>query len=328
VNKFSELYFKKPNKRIPNSMIIKFCKFSALFVSAVLISLSVTVEIHAQIEIEPVEIEKVTVPEPDTVTYWDLNWTASLSGAQAAYSNWAKGGVNSMSLTSSSLIQLIYDRGPFIYEFRVRTRYGQARIQDRGVRKTDDLISIRHRFLFDISPEEDDDFRLFGNINFDTQFAEGFNYEAGPEGQDILISDFLSPAYFTQNAGIAYFPQANFSIEAGLGLRQTIVRDTTLSTRYGLEAGQTFKNQGGVTVGINFEFGMMDNISYSGSLETFTNILRPIRRTNVFFSNELVGRVNNVVRVVFRLDMNYDDDFSRRLQFRQELSAGVTINIR
>lgn len=314
--------------RIPNSMKKKFCKFSALLVSVVLISLYFTSEIHAQIEIEPVDIVKVEVPEPDTIDYWDLIWTASLHGSQAAYSNWAKGGVNSMSLTSSSLVQLIYERGQFDYEFRVRTRYGQARIQNQGVRKTDDLISIRHRFLFDISPEEDDDFRLFGNVNFDTQFAEGFNYEAGPEGQDILISDFLSPAYFTQNTGIAYFPQANFSIEAGMGLKQTIVRDTTLSTRYGLDEGQTFRNQGGVTVGINFEFGMMENISYSGSLETFTNIQRPIRRTDVFFSNELVGRVNNVVNVVFRFDMNYDDDFSRRLQFRQEISAGVTINIR
>ncbi len=314
--------------RIPNSMNKKICICSALVVSTVLISLIFTPDIHAQVEIKPIEIEKVVVPEADTVDYWDFNWTASLHGSQAAYSNWAKGGVNSMSLNSSSQIQMTYDRGPFVYDFRVRTRYGQARIQNQGVRKTDDLITIRNRFLFDISPEDDDDFRLFGNINFDTQFAEGFNYEAGPEGQDILISDFLSPAYFTQNTGIAYFPQANFSIEAGLGLKQTIVRDTTLSTRYGLDEGQTFKNQGGVTVGINVEFGMMENIRYRGSLETFTNIQRPIRRTDVFFSNELIGRVNNVVNVVFRLDMNYDDDFSKRLQFRQELSAGVSIEIR
>lgn len=265
--------------------------------------------------------------ESDTLSYWNMNWVAGINGSQAAYTNWSKGGVNSLSISSSSLIQLVYDRGNFNYEFRVRNRYGKTRIQDQGVRKTDDQIAIRNRFLFDISPDEDNDFRLFGNIDFDTQFTEGYNYEAGPEGQDILISDFLSPAYFSQNTGLAYFPQANFSIEAGMGLRQTIVRDTTLSLRYGLNEGQTFKNQGGFTLGINFDWEMMENIDYYGSLETFTSIRRPVRRTDIFFSNELIGKVNDHVNVTFRLDMIFDDDFSNRLQFRQALSAGVSIDL-
>lgn len=263
--------------------------------------------------------------ESDTVSYWDLNWVAGINGAQAVYTNWSKGGVNSLSISSSSLIELVYDRGNFNYEFRVRNRYGKTRIQEQGVRKTDDQIAIRNRFLFDISPDEENDFRLFGNIDFDTQFTEGYNYQGGPEGEDILISDFFSPAYFSQNAGLAYFPQANFSIEAGMGLRQTIVRDTTLSLRYGLNEGQTFKNQGGYTLGLNFDWEMMENIDYICSIETFTSIRRPVRRTDIFFSNELIGNVNDHVNVTFRLDMIYDDDFSNRLQFSQAFSAGVSI---
>jgi hypothetical protein len=274
-----------------------------------------------------VDDDQVEEAEPDTVSYWNMNWVAGINGSQAAYTNWSKGGVNSLSISSSSLIRLVYDRGNFNYEFRVRNRYGKTRIQDQGVRKTDDQIAIRNRFLFDISPDEDNDFRLFGNIDFDTQFTEGYNYQAGPEGQDILISDFLSPAYFSQNTGLAYFPQANFSIEAGMGLRQTVVRDTTLSLRYGLNEGQTFKNQGGFTLGLNFDWEMMENIDYICSIETFTSIRRPVRRTDIFFSNELIGKVNDHVNVTFRLDMIYDDDFSNRLQFRQALSAGVSIDL-
>jgi hypothetical protein len=265
--------------------------------------------------------------EADTISYWDMNWVAGISGSQAVYSNWSKGGTNSMSLSSMSLIQLKYEKNSFEYEFRVRTRFGKARIQDQGVRKTDDQISIRNRFLFDINPDDESDFRLFGNVNFETQFAEGFNYGAGPEGEDVLTSDFLAPAYFTQNAGLAYFPQADFSLEAGLGLRQTVVQDTTLSTRYGLDEGTSFRLEGGYTTGINFEFEIMEDIKYIGVLETFTNIHRSIRKTDIYFSNEFTGKVNDYVNVNFRLDIRYDDDFSSRLQLSQALSAGVTIDI-
>jgi hypothetical protein len=263
----------------------------------------------------------------DTLSLWEMNWVAGINGSQSVYSNWSKGGTNSMSLSSSSLILLKYAKNNFEYEFRVRARFGKARIQGQGVRKTEDMIRIRNRFLFDIRPDDDSDFRLFGNVNFETQFSEGFNYGAGPEGEDLLTSDFLAPAYFTQNAGLAYFPQADFSVEAGLGLRQTIVQDTTLSTRFGLDEGEVFRLEGGITTGINFELEVMEDIKYLGSLETFTNIHESIRRTDIFFSNEFAGRVNDYVNVTFRLDILYNDDFSKRLQLSQALSAGVTIDI-
>lgn len=274
------------------------------------------------------DVSIAEVAEADTLSGWDLSWTAGINGSQATYSNWSKGGINSLSLTSNSLIQLIYQRGSFAYDFRIRTRYGRARLQEQGIRKTDDQLSIRNRFLFDISPEGEADFRLFGNINFDTQFSEGFDYGGGDNDEDILISDFLSPATFSQTMGIVYFPDASFSVESGLGLKQTIVRDTRLSVRYGLDEGQRFKLQGGVTIGINYSVELMENIEYRGFIETFTNLLRPIRRTNLNFYNEFLGEVNDIANVIFRIEVVYDDDFSDRLQMSQALSAGVRINIR
>lgn len=265
--------------------------------------------------------------EADTLRGWEMLWTAGLHGSQAAYSNWSKGGTSSMSLTSNSLVQLIYTHPHYSYEFRVRSRFGQARIDSEGVRKTDDQIIIRNRFLYDIDRGADR-FRLFANVNFETQFARGFQYGAGEDGQDILISDFMAPGYFTQNAGLAWFPDAEFSIEGGLGLKQTIVSDTTLSTRFGLDEGEGFRLEAGLTIGVNYESEIMENIFYRGSLETFTNLGRPIRRTDFAFSNQLTGRINSYVQVFFGLELVFDDDFSNKLQFSQQLSAGVTVQIR
>lgn len=301
-----------------------FDKSGRLFLPAVLILLFTVHTADAQ---ELGEISEDHEPEvPDTLQGWDMSWVAELNVAQAAYSNWSKGGVNSYHLNSLSRIQLMYKMNRFSYDFEIRTQYGQARIQREGMRKTDDRLRLRNRFLYDVS-KDDDTFKLFGNVNFETQFGEGFDYDAGPEGEDVLISDFFAPAYFNQNAGLAYFPDASFSVEAGLGLKQTVIQDTTLSTRYGLQEGQTFRVESGIALGVNYKKEIMENVIYEGYVETFTNIQQSIRRTNIFFNSQFTGEVNSYINVIFQLELIYNPDFSNRMQVAQSFSAGISLNL-
>jgi hypothetical protein len=260
----------------------------------------------------------------DTLDGWRLGWVANLNGSQASYRNWSKGGINSLSVVGSSQFTSLYRKDAFSYGLRIRTNFGQSRFQDEGVRKTDDRISVRNQFLYDLG-EDHIDFSLFANINFETQFAEGYNYGAGPEGENILISNFMAPAYLTQNAGLAYIPDESFSIQAGLGLKQTIVSDTDLSPRYGLDEGDSFFNEAGFTFGITYEQSLMENVTYFGYVETFSNLNRALRRTDVNFSNRLVGRINDYLNMTFQFDLIYDDDFSDEVQLSQVLSAGLSI---
>ncbi|MEX0895218.1 MAG: DUF3078 domain-containing protein [Balneolaceae bacterium] len=270
------------------------------------------------------EIENPNVP--DTLTGWDVNWTLNLNGAQASYSNWAKGGSNSVSINGASLFQLLYRQDRFAYEFWLRGRYGQTRIKDEGVRKTDDRLALRNRFLYDLSKEHNE-FKIFTNLNFETQFDKGYDFRAGPEGEDVLISDFFAPAYFVQNAGLAYYPERNVSIETGLGLKQTVVREPLLSTRYGLDEGQRFKSEAGYTFGMNVQVGIMENVVYTGYLETFSNLLKPVSSTDIFITNEFVGKINNFLNATFQFNLIFDDDFSNEMQVSQLLSAGVSVSI-
>jgi len=260
----------------------------------------------------------------DTLDGWRLGWVANLNGSQASYRNWSKGGINSLSVVGSSQFTSLYRKDAFSYGLRIRTNFGQSRFQDEGVRKTDDRISVRNQFLYDLG-EDHVDFSIFANINFETQFAEGYNYGAGPEGEDVLISNFMAPAYLTQNAGLAYIPDESFSIQAGLGLKQTIVSDTDLSPRYGLDEGDNFFNEAGFTFGIMYEQSLMENVTYFGYVETFSNLNRSLRRTDVNFSNRLVGRINDYLNMTFQFDLIYDDDFSDEVQLSQVLSAGLSI---
>ena len=259
----------------------------------------------------------------DTLDGWTRSWEAGLSGSQASYSNWSQGGVNNIAVTGNSILTAKYRENRFSYSILLNTRFGQTRIQDEGVKKIDDRLELRNRFLYDIG-HEGGDFKLFGNINFRTQFAEGFDYGAGPEGQNILISDFMSPAYISQNAGLAYVPTENFTFEAGLGLLQTIVRNEELGPLYNLPEGDTFRNEAGITFGAAYDMRLGTNLSLSSSLETFTNVNKSIKSTNVQFGSQVTGRINSYMNASMRLDFVYDDDFSKELQIAQILSIGVS----
>ena len=266
-----------------------------------------------------------TISIPDTLNGWDQSWVASLNGSQAAYSNWSQGGVSSVSGTGSSVFSLLYRDGQFAYGFRTNLKYGQSRADGQGVRKTDDLISIRNRFTYTF--EEDGSLSAYGVIGFKTQFDQGFDYGAKVAGGDSLISNFMAPGYFNEGIGLAYAPSPSFIFEAGLGLKQTVISDGDLAPNYGLDQGDTFRSEGGLTTGINFEKQIAENILYSSSLETFTNFLIPISETDVAWGNELVGQINSIVSASFQFELRYDNDFSSEVQLKQVLSAGVSVNL-
>ncbi len=274
-------------------------------------------------DISASDISKVNsaVIVSDTLQGWDYNWVAGLNGSQAAYRNWSQGGVNTISVTASSVFSLRYRMNKFAYALTTNLKYGKAKIADEGTRKTDDRIAVNNKFsyLFD-----DERWSAFGNINFSTQFDEGFDYNVA-EGEDpILISEFFAPAYFTQIAGIAYNPTDYFTAEAGLALKQTIVSNTELSTRYGLDAGETFRFEPGYSTALNFEKTIASNVKLVNSFETFTNLQRNVRSTDVVFSNEIIGKINNYLNTTFQFVMIYDDDFSTKAQFKQVLSVGFS----
>src|SRR5690625_7632363 len=125
----------------------------------------------------------------------------------------------------------MYQSGQFAYDLLVRSRYGQAMIEDEGMRKTDDQLMFRHRFLADVIGEGN--FKLFGNFNMNTQLAKGYNYGGGEDGRDVLISDFFTPLQFIQNTVIAYIPSESLFIEARLGAKDTIIRNSAHITHYG-----------------------------------------------------------------------------------------------
>lgn len=269
--------------------------------------------------------ESITFPED--LTGWSTTWNAGLSGSQASYSNWSQGGVNNIAATGTTTFTTVYSQNRFAYGFLFHSRFGKTKVQDEGIRKIDDRLFILNRFLYDLRDVEVE-FKLFSNIKMRSQYDDGFKYGAGEDGSDLKISGFLAPVYFNQDAGVAYIPNERFSVEAGLGLQQTFVKERGLGPTYGLDDGKRWRSEAGFTIGSGFKSDIATNITYSGNLNTFTAFGKSVKSTDIQVSNTLAGRINDFMNASLNLDFVYNDDFSNELQIAQVLSLGVLFTIR
>lgn len=288
------------------------------------IEISKLIENESDISIRDMSRINRKVVVADTLEGWTKSWSTGLNGAQASYDNWSQGGVNTISVTASTVFSAKYRQNRFAYAFATNLKYGKAKLEGEGTRKTDDRIAVNNKFSYLFSDEY---WSAFANINFSTQFDQGFDYNVADDQDPILLSNFFAPAYFTQIVGIAYSPADYFSAEAGLATKETIVSNTQLSERYGLDPGEKFRFEPGYSVAMNFEKEVFSNVSLNSSVETFTNLQRHIDNTDINFSNELVGKINDVMNMSFQFVIIYDSDFSRQIQIKQVLSAGLSYNI-
>lgn len=264
---------------------------------------------------------------PDTLRGSKMNWVVGLNGSQASYSNWSQGGTNNIAATGTSTITKLYRNRKFAYGLLLDTRYGKTRIENEGTRKISDRLYFLNRFLYTLN-EENPELKLFTNIVFRTQFDKGFDYGAAEDGGNILISKFMAPAYFSENIGMAWGPSDIFSVEAGFGLKQTYVSDESLSETYGLDEGDQFRSEAGLTIGASLETDVLENVQFSSSIQTFTNFNTGFNSTDVLFSNKLIGRINSYINTNLSFDLVYDDDYSKEIQVAQILSLGISYSIR
>jgi len=267
-----------------------------------------------------------TIVIPDTLKGWENDLRINLNGAQASFENWSEGGVNTISGTFSTNYTKVYRSDLFAFGIRINGRYGQARFNG-NTRKSDDLFTIRTRSTFGFTGRS----RLssYGTVMLRTQFRDGFEYNAkrNPNGADSLISGFFAPAYVTEGIGISFNAEKSFQMEAGLGLKQTIVMREDLASNYGLIKGVNYRFEGGLTTGITFQKEVFKNVQYNTDIETFTNLLHPINETDVYWTNEFIGRINSTLRASLQFELRYDYDFSKDIQLKQVLSAGVSMDL-
>lgn len=268
--------------------------------------------------------------------YWKISGENSLMINQSAFSNWAAGGINSFAANLTLNYDFNYAKDKWNWDNKVIAAFGQSKQKSIGWRKNDDRFVVNS--LLGYKASEKWLYTFYGNFN--TQFADGYNYDS--DNNRTLISRLLSPAYLSFGPGMAYKESDNFRFNLSpAAARFIVVMDEDLSAAgaFGVDPGSRLRSEFGASFDAYHRTDLMENISMENSLKLFSNYLEDPQNMDVDYTLNLFLKVNEYISVNGGLQLLYDDNTlipreengaivpgSERptLQVRQVFGAGLT----
>ncbi len=251
---------------------------------------------------------------------WNHKMVAGVNLTQVSYKDWAPGGQNSLAYTlwlnGSSAQDMEKTNWTNIYKFA----FGQTRLSDQGMRKTDDEIFFESLLIYKVWTYVNP----YAALTARTQFAKGYEY---PQGTEVGVSKFFDPAYLTQSLGAAYKPLPEVVTRLGVAVREVITSgftaysDNPLTTKI-----EKVKINGGIESVTNVEWNFAENMQFKSSLELFAPFKTP-DEVIVRSDNTISAKVNKYVSVGFNVQLVNDVTTTRKTQIKQVLAIGVSYTL-
>ena len=264
----------------------------------------------------------------DTTKIWTIKGENTFLINQSSFSNWAAGGVNSMAGNLMFNYDFNYKKDKWSWDNKVLAVYGQTFQKETDWRKNDDRFAINS--LLGYQAAEKWLYTFF--MNFNTQFANGYEYD-GTERGDRISAPF-APAYLSFGPGIAYKESDNFKINfSPASARFIMVGVDTLRKNFDVDPDKFSRNEFGAALDVYYKVGLMENINFENILKLYSNYLQDPQNVDVDYLANLNLQVNKFITVNAAVQLLYDDNVTLiksdgregpGLQVRQILGAGVT----
>jgi hypothetical protein len=289
------------------------------------------------------EIEKVAkakdhvlsgAPADTAKKPWFVQGSAALNFSQAAFSNWAAGGDNSIGFNAYVNFKANYRKNKHVWANTVDLGFGLnvlGKASDLRYTKTNDKIEITTAYGYQI--HRNNKWYLTALVNFRSQFANGYNY---PDDSTV-ISKFMAPGYVVAGLGITYSPVRWFYLYLSpASARMTFVTDPTLSEKgaFGVEAGKKFRGEIGPYLRADMNKDLGGNLNLSTNLELFTDYMHEFGNIDVNWNLLLSMKVNKWLAASIQTQLIYDNDVmiqtdpteaaGPRTQFKELLGIGLT----
>lgn len=249
---------------------------------------------------------------------WKHAATAALNLSQVSYKDWVAGGENTLAyaLSLAGVSTSFCEKTTWANTYRFA--FGQARLGDQGLRKTDDEIYAESFLIYKLGTHVNP----YAAATLRTQFAGGYKYDGGVETQ---VSQFFDPAYLTQSAGVAYQPFSGLTTRFGVGLREVLTSkfpgyadDPETKT----EVEKTSVN-GGLESVTDLALPIAENVALTARLELFA----PFRTMDrIILRNDygIAAKVNSYITTNLTFNILHDVTVSPRTQMKQALALGLT----
>lgn len=277
-------------------------------------------------------------------TTWKTGGLISATFGQVSLTNWAAGGLSSISGNGHINLFANHQKGKGSWDNNLILAYGLLKQGEADVVKSDDRIEFTTKYGREAwSP----DWSYTALANFRTQFTEGLDAEGN------RISDLMAPGYLLASLGFDYRPNDNFSfyISPVTG-KFTFVTDEILAAQgaYGVEAGvlgvddsgnlvviqdgKTSRSELGGYIRTTYNKNLMENVNFLTSLDLFSNYDNPTL-LDVNWDTMISLKVNEYITTSLGLTVIYDHDIKiqdgdkigPRTQFRQIFGVGFAYTL-
>lgn len=248
-------------------------------------------------------------------------WKHSLAGAvnltQVALKDWAQGGEDAVAWALTLNGKSTYGKDKIDWNNTYKIAFGQSKLGDQGVRKTDDKISLGTTLTYKVGTYVNP----YIGATLKTQFARGYNY-GGPA--KVGISQFFDPAYLTQSAGVGYQPITQVKTRLGLAMREIFTRDFNSFTDKAKTAKiEKSKFDGGFEAVVETEWPLNETTLFSSKLEVFAPV-KELGDTSVDFDNTLSIKAGKFVTVNLNVQIVDDATASKKTQIKQAIALGLS----
>ena len=276
-------------------------------------------------------------------SYWKKTGSVGFNFANVGLSNWAAGGVSSVSL--GTVVNLSSDYTKDVHSWKNSLLFAYGVLRQGGssfpFKKTDDNLLISSQYGRNLGGSTSPWSWVVG-ASLRTQVADGYLFAPDPNrpGQELAskISTFMAPGYLVGNTGIDYTIKDIFSVKvAPITWRMTIVNDDALSRAgaFGVTPGQKTRSQFGWSLASTFKKEIFKNITFNNTLNLFGDYAR-LGVVVVNWETLLVMKVNKYINTTFGTQLIYDHDVNiqrsngtigQAVQFKHVLNVGVAITL-
>ena len=253
--------------------------------------------------------------QDSTASPWKHSLVSALTLTQVSFSNWTQGGENSLSYALSAEGQSTQALPQTNWVTSYKFAFGQARLGDQGLRKTDDKIDIQTILTYKL----DTLLNPYVAGTLKSQFAKGYTYDNA--GTATEVSAFFDPAYLTQTAGFEYHPIPEVKTRLGAGLREIL---TSQFTAY--SGGKKSEVDGGLESVTEVTWTLDENILLSAKVELF-DPFKTMDQVVVRSDNTIAAKVSKFVTVNFNVQLINERKVSPRTQVKQTLALGLSYAI-
>lgn len=260
-------------------------------------------------------------PPPPPVYGWKHSLVAGLTLTQVAFTDWAQGGENALAYTVTADGKSEDDEEGSNWTTIYKFVFGQARLGDQGLKKTDDIIDVGTVYTVKLNTL----INPYASATFKSQFAKGYKFDNA--GNELEVSKFLDPAFLTQTAGFGYQPSKEFKTRLGAGLREVI---TDQFNQYADDPAtpeiEKTSVDGGLESVSNLELQLDDNILLTSQLELF-DPFKHLDEVIVRNTTTLTGKVNKYITSILSLQLINEKKISPRTQIKESISLGMSYTL-